>query len=630
MKVSLLFTILSLLLISNISSKSQDYARHIELSLLFYECQRSGPLPANNRIFWRHDSLLDAGSDVGHDLTGGYYDAGDNVKFNFPQASALTLLAWSGIDFAEGYKKAGQWDYYLDAIKWGADYFIKCHTGENELYVQVGNGQTDHQYWYPPEYIQYDVPSYKITAEKPGSDVAAESAAFLAATSILFKDIDSEYSELCLKHAREIYDFADKYRGSYSESVHEAQGFYTSYNGYLDELVWGAAWLLRATGEEKYREMFDKIAEAEYGEQDPKKYYGTTGPISWDDKRPGAYVLMAMITKDKRHMDNAYKYCDAILKQPRTPGGLWYDKNLSQWASNRYASNAASMLILFATILDETDSKRKEYIDFVKSQMDYILGDNPAGVNYVVGAEENSPKAVHHRGASGTYDSTDQNAKPYWDIFTLYGALAGGPGPDDSYKDTRTNFQMNEVALDYNAAFTVCLAGLVHFGLGVKDTGAILEFDRAWPQKSPKPDIKVSMTDSVLSVSTGSGMLCSAWCVHFSSDVDIEQVHDCIPVSLEKPNYIICNRRESNFLDGEGTPQVAKLQIKNRDSFVAPTEFKVLCDGFHAPQMSHPHTYKPEYGHMYKVKIPGGPENTEPLFEMTKCWPSFLCEKDPK
>ena len=412
MKINFLFSFIFSFLIFNISTKSQDYARHIELSLLFYECQRSGPLPKNNRIFWRHDSMIDAGSDVNVDLTGGYYDAGDNVKFNFPGASALTLIAWSGIDFAEGYKKAGQWDNFLDAIKWGADYFIKCHSGKDELYVQVGNGQTDHQYWYPPEYIKYTYPSYKITSSKPGSDVAAETASFLAATSIIFKDIDSSYSQKCLQHAIEIYDFADKYRGVYSDSVKEAQGFYTSYSGYLDELVWGAAWLLRATGEEKYRDMFDKIAEAEYGEQDPKKYYGTTGPISWDDKRPGAYILIALITKEEKHMQNAYKYCDSILKQQKTPGGLWYDKNLSQWASNRYAANAASMLALFASFLPESDSKRKEYIDFVKSQIDYILGDNPAGVNYVVGAEDNSPKAVHHRGASGTYDSTDKNAKP--------------------------------------------------------------------------------------------------------------------------------------------------------------------------------------------------------------------------
>ena len=624
MKSGLLIAFIFSLLILNVSTKSQDYVRHIELSLLFYECQRSGPLPKNNRIFWRHDSLLDAGSDVHVDLTGGYYDAGDNVKFNFPGASALTLIAWSGIDFEEGYKKAGQWENLLDAVKWGADYFIKCHSGKDELYVQVGNGQTDHQYWYPPEYIKYDVPSYKITSSKPGSDVAAETASFLAATSILFKNIDSAYSDECLKHAIEIYDFADKYRGVYSESVPQAQGFYTSYSGYNDELVWGAAWLLRATGDEKYREMFDKIAEAEYGEQDPKKYYGTTGPISWDDKRPGVYILIAMITREERHMQNAYKYCDNILKQPKTPGGLWYDQNLSQWASNRYASNAACVLALFASILPETDSKRKEYIDFVKSQIDYILGDNPAGINYVVGAEENSPKAVHHRGASGTYDSTDKNAKPYWDIFTLYGALAGGPGKDDSYTDTRTNYQMNEVALDYNAGFTVCLSGLVYFGLGVKDTGDILNFDRAWPQKSPTPDITVKMTKSEISISTGSGMLCSAWCVHFKSDFEIKQTNDCIPYSLNKPNYIICNRRESNFLDGEGTPQIAKIQVD--DNFVPPTEFEVLCDGFHAPQMSHEPTYKPENGHMYKVTSPGGPENTKPLFEMTKCWPSFICE----
>ena len=164
-----------------------------------------------------------------------------------------------------------------------------------------------------------------------------------------------------------------------------------------------------------------------------------TGPISWDDKRPGAYVMMALVTGEEKRMKEAYDYCDAIISQKKTPGGLWYDTQLSMWASNRYAANAASMLALFASFLPESDSKRKEYIDFVKSQIDYNLGDNRAGVNYVVGAEDNSPKAVHHRGASGTYDSTDKNAKPYWDIFTLYGALAGGPGPNDSYTDTRTN-----------------------------------------------------------------------------------------------------------------------------------------------------------------------------------------------
>ena len=84
MGIQIISKIIFLFLLINLTEqKSQDYSRHIELSLLFYECQRSGPLPKNNRIYWRHDSMIDAGKDVGIDLTGGYYDAGDNVKYNF-------------------------------------------------------------------------------------------------------------------------------------------------------------------------------------------------------------------------------------------------------------------------------------------------------------------------------------------------------------------------------------------------------------------------------------------------------------------------------------------------------------------------------------------------------------------
>ena len=44
-----------------------------------------GELPQWHRIKWRGDSGLKDGCDVGYDLTGGFYDAGDFVKFHFPQ-----------------------------------------------------------------------------------------------------------------------------------------------------------------------------------------------------------------------------------------------------------------------------------------------------------------------------------------------------------------------------------------------------------------------------------------------------------------------------------------------------------------------------------------------------------------
>jgi len=613
-------------------AKSQDYARHIELSLLFYEAQRSGKLPENNRIYWRHDSLLDAGADNGVDLTGGYYDAGDNVKFNFPAAAAMTLLAWSGVDYADGYKKAGQWDYLLDAVKWGADYFLKCHTGKNELYVQVGLGATDHGYWYPPEYVQYKHPSFKITASAPGSEVAGDTASFLAAASILFKDVDSSYSATLLKHAKEIYEFADTYRGEYIKAVPDAQGFYSNWSGCNDELAFGALWLYRATGDESYMNKFKKIADATYGEQDTKAYGTCSGPISWDDKRPGAYILAAIVTGDESRKNLAYKYCDNILTQPKTPGGLWYDDNLSKWGSNRYASNAAAMVAMFANSLPASDSKRAKYVDFVKKQTDYILGDNPAKVNYVVGAEANSPKAVHHRAASGTYDSQDTNAKPTdYNIFTLWGALAGGPDKNDKYSDTRKDYEMNEVALDYNAGFQMNLAFLVKEGLSVPDPKSVTEHDRSFPKKSETPDITVTIKKDHIYVATGSKMLCNSWCLEFTSDLEIEMVHHSI-MYQSSPNYIICNERETNFLDGAGTEQDIQVVGKNNSGNIVidMENVVVMCGGWHAPQRSQKPTYKPENGHRYEIINGGGVGNTIPLFDDTPCWPGFLCNgKDP-
>ena len=109
---------------------------------------------------------------------------------------------------------------------------------------KVGDGDTDHDYWGRPEDMTMARPACKITPENPGSDLAAETAAALAAASIAFQSSDVSYSMRLLQHAAELYDFADKYRGVYSDSIPHADSFYRS-SGYKDELVWGAVWLYR-------------------------------------------------------------------------------------------------------------------------------------------------------------------------------------------------------------------------------------------------------------------------------------------------------------------------------------------------------------------------------------------------
>ena len=59
------------------------------------------------------------------------------MKFNFPMSFSTTLLCWSLLEFPEAYNKSGQLDYMYDSIRWPLEYFVKCHTADNELYVQV-------------------------------------------------------------------------------------------------------------------------------------------------------------------------------------------------------------------------------------------------------------------------------------------------------------------------------------------------------------------------------------------------------------------------------------------------------------------------------------------------------------
>ena len=613
-----LIAILSSLILFS-TPKSTDYERHLELSLLFYEAQRSGKLPNTNRIYWRHDSMLEAGYDAGIDLTGGYYDAGDNCKFNFPGAGALTLIAWSGIDFKNGYQRAGQYEYMLDMIKWGTDFFLKCHPEKYVFYIQVGDGNVDHGFWYPPEYINYVYPSYKVDKDHPGSEVTGEVAATFAAASILFKDEDTAYSQTLLKHAIELYEFADEYRGDYTSSVPEVKDFYgTQPDGYYDELEWASLWLYRATGDEKYREKFEKFISTD------KYYEDWDKPINWEDKYGGVFVLAAQLLNEERHLTRAKKFAKAILDQPRTPGGLYYYPSLSKWGSNRHAANAGSNVAFLANFLPKTDSDRQSYIDFAESQIKYILGDNPLGINFVVGAERNSPKSVHHRAASFTYDC---NGFPEENVYTLWGALAGGPGIQDDYIDERSNYEKNEVAIDYNAGFTASLAALIQFGLGKRDPYGILQFDRAWPKLAPTPNITVKFVKDGISVETGSGLICGSFCVSFKTNTTMLKLSiNAHGINTVGPTFTICNGLENGYLDGKGTPQVLKFRLEDRDNFERSEVFEVLCDGFHAPRKGQEPTYKPELGHSYRVTKEGGVEGTTPLYENSLCWPKFICE----
>ena len=69
-------------------------------------------------------------------------------------------------------------------------------------------------------------PAFSISSSSPGSDLAAETAAALAAASMFYENIgESAMASEALSHAVDLFELADSHRGTYVDSI-PAGSFY--------------------------------------------------------------------------------------------------------------------------------------------------------------------------------------------------------------------------------------------------------------------------------------------------------------------------------------------------------------------------------------------------------------------
>ncbi|XP_045801869.1 endoglucanase 14-like isoform X2 [Trifolium pratense] len=435
----------------------------LELKLQI-QAQRSGRLPSNQRADWRGDSALKDGQDVGVDLVGGYYDAGDNLKLGFPMAFTITMLSWSTIEFKNKLEEKNELENALSAIKWGTDYLMKAHQQPNTLYGEIGDPDSDHQCWERPEDMDTPRTSYKIDEQHPGSDLAAETAAALAAASIAFRSVDKNYASSMLLHAIQLFDFANNYQGIYHNSITPAAKTYSS-SGYKDELVWAAAWLHRASRLKKYLDYLGGAGDTG----------GARTMFNWDDKYVGAQILVAklILEGDVESSDNWAKYkanaeqfiCSCAQKSnqnfQKTPGGLlWFQP----WNNNQYVSTATFAMSTYSQYLSAKQVSLQcsggnlspsDLKSLVQAQVDYILGSNPKQMSYMIGYGSNYPQQVHHRGASIISIKKDKSPVACKDGFDkwfnkiepnpniLEGAVVS-PDQNDGFTDNRNDYQLAE------------------------------------------------------------------------------------------------------------------------------------------------------------------------------------------
>ena len=87
----------------------------------------------------------------------------------------------------------------------------------------------------------------------------------------------------------QLFEFGDKYRGKYDESIGVVKGYYASFSGYMDELLWAALWLYKATDNEEYLEYVLEKAHSFGG------ITWTMTEFSWDVKYVGVQIIASMV-----------------------------------------------------------------------------------------------------------------------------------------------------------------------------------------------------------------------------------------------------------------------------------------------------------------------------------------------
>lgn len=219
-----------------------NYAKALQYSIFFYDANMCGAdVDENNLYDWRGDchvydaellldsintnmsdgfisrnmSVLDPDGNGTVDVSGGFHDAGDHVKFGMPEAYSGSTLGWGYYEFREQYEATGQDDHIETILRYFNDYFMRCTFLDKDGNVvafcyQVGDGDVDHAYWNSPEIDEMFRRGWFATEELPSTDCVTAAAASLAANYMNFKDEDPEYALKNLDYAKALFAFAEK------------------------------------------------------------------------------------------------------------------------------------------------------------------------------------------------------------------------------------------------------------------------------------------------------------------------------------------------------------------------------------------------------------------------------------
>ena len=341
-------------------------------------------------------------------MRGGWYDAGDYIKFTLTTAysSYLMLKSYEINPLLFQTKKYSKTELndLLDEAAWGLDFLLKTYQDSTEFIIQVA-GHRDHQQGdRMPEYDELNGQRECYSAFSPTQ--MGYTAAALALGANIFKDIDSTRAKNYKKSAIKIFSRARNLKECYWVK----QGWETFYADKTpyDNLLLAAIELHKLTNKDYYINDINKFTDLS------KQGYWA----SWANSNTLAHSQISN-TSPYGKLD-----LDFFKDISNEQGNIWQVPHKYTWGSlYSFLSVANSSLLYHLT------TESNNYDKQIWSVLDYSLGKNNWGMSFI--ASKKIPNSI-------------QNV--YSQIYKLQpklyptGAVAEGPGDRTTHEQLKQYF----------------------------------------------------------------------------------------------------------------------------------------------------------------------------------------------
>lgn len=382
------------------------------------------------------------------DVSGGWHDAGDYGRYTVSTAKTIADLLNSYQDFGVeddemGIPESGNGiPDILDEARVGLDWMLKMQDPETGgVYHKVTCAVF-------PETIAPEEETDELILAPISVTATADFAACLAKASVMYKDIDADFSTEALAAAEKAWDYLsglDSFKG-YKNPKEIVTGEYPD-DKTLDERYWAAVELYLA-GYEDAKDFVEKTDANDINEG-----------LGWADVALYANYDLALSDDAElaaKGKEQIVSNADVLLDQStRTGYFLGFGSNFF-WGSNMNVANQGELLYMAEKVTGDA-----AYGELAKHQLDYLLGTNALGYCFVTGYGTFSPENPHHRPSqvAGQAASGMLVGGPNKNLEDPYAiAVLTEESPATSYVDNVQSYSTNEVAIYWNSPLIYLLA----------------------------------------------------------------------------------------------------------------------------------------------------------------------------